>query len=145
VGIPGRSLASPYYRFLVGGVCGVRLRRLPLVHPRSLLLELVHLPDPPAYGVGFMERHSGASRRLVSSSGEAGRRYYPRLLAAVVPRAGEDLLHRLVSNGPLVILALDRDALAVVAHDDVDALVPSSSEHRRPVAHRLEELGDEDL
>jgi len=67
------------------------------------------------------------------------------LLAAVVPCAGEDLLHRLVSDGPPVVLALESDALAVVAHDDVDALVPGSSEHRHPVSHCLEELGDEEL
>jgi hypothetical protein len=61
-----------------------------------------------------MERHSGASRQLVSSSGVASRGHYPGLLAAVVPRAGEDLLHWLVSNRSPVILALDRDALALV-------------------------------
>jgi hypothetical protein len=66
--------------------------------------SLIHRPMELA----VMERHSGASRQLVSSSGEAGRRHYPRLLAAVVPRAGEDLSHRLVSNGPPGILALDR-------------------------------------
>jgi hypothetical protein len=91
-----------------------------------LFLYCIHLADPLPDRVCVEEPNSGAPGQLDGSLGVARRGHYPGLRASVVPCAGEDLLHRLVTDGPSVVLALNRDVMALIADDDIHALIPGA-------------------
>src|SRR5215218_902583 len=139
--VPDGPLPGLCHLFADGRVFGGRVSCLGLCLARTLLLEFVHLTYPLAYRVGIVERNAGTLCQLDSSPGIASGGYHPGLHAPVVPRSGEDFLHRLVVRGSLIVLALYGDTLAPAVHDDVDALIPCSPEHRRLMSHRPEEVG----
>src|SRR5215212_80114 len=132
--LPGLSWLS-----VDGRVCGGWTSCLRLCLVRTLLLELVYLPYPLVYGAGIVERDAGALRQVDGSPGVPGGGNHPALDAPMMPCPGVDFSHGPVAHGLRIVLALYGDTLAPRVHDDVDALIPCSPTHHRPMSHCPEE------